>query len=154
MPTKQEHDGLYEIWHGMVRRCHDPKRKDYSKYGGRGIRVCEKWRGTAMAQEWNMTGFLEFEAWAIKNGYKPGLTLDRICNNRGYQPNNVRWISKKQQAYNRKTNRYITIKGKTKTLEQWGKEYNIGPDVILHRLERGWDMERAITQPVRKKVKK
>ena len=153
MVDKDVHDGLYEIWHGAVRRCHDPKRKDYPKYGGHGIKVCEKWRGTAMPNEWNMTGFLEFEAWAISHGYRPGLTLDRICNNRGYQPNNVRWISKKQQAYNRRTNRYLTVKGKTKTLEQWARTYSIGPDVILHRIERGWDPERAVTEPVRKKVK-
>ena len=128
---------LYDQWHGMVRRCHDPRRKDYPKYGGRGIKVCDEWRESYDA----------FEAWAFSHGYKEGLTLDRICNHRGYEPGNCRWISSRQQNYNRKTNRYITIGGRTRTLEQWAAERGLGPDVILHRIERGWSEEEAILIP-------
>ena len=61
---------LYDIWHGMIRRCHDPRRKDYPKYGGKGIKVCDEWRES----------YRNFEAWAMSHGYKEGMTLDRINN--------------------------------------------------------------------------
>lgn len=137
------HNKLYDIWYGMVRRCHDPRRKDYPKYGGRGIKVCDEWKND----------YAVFESWAIAHGYKDGMTLDRLCNNRGYSPNNCRWITNKQQSYNRKTNRYITIDGRTQTLEQWAKERGIGPDVIKHRESRGWPIEKAVMTPL-KRIKK
>lgn len=128
---------LYDIWWGAYRRCHDPRRKDYAKYGGRGITMCKEWRES----------FEVFEQWALSNGYRDGMTLDRVCNNRGYSPGNCRWITKRQQSYNRRTNRYITIDGRTQTLEQWAVEKGIGPDVIKHREERGWTIEEAILTP-------
>ena len=128
---------LRDIYYGMIRRCHDPRRKDYPKYGGRGIRVCDEWRSS----------FDVFEAWALSHGYKDGMTLDRICNNRGYSPGNCRWITKRQQSYNRKTNRLITLNGRTQTLEQWAAEMGIGPDVIKHREARGWSITEAILTP-------
>ena len=81
-------NSLRDIYHGMIRRCHDPRRKDYCKYGARGIKVCDEWRQS----------FEAFEAWALSHGYRDGLTLDRICNNRGYAPGNCRWVSGRQQA--------------------------------------------------------
>lgn len=111
--------GLYEIWKGMCRRCCDPKRKDFPHYGGRGIKVCDEWRGTAVKDEWNHDGFVAFEQWAISHGYRPGMTLDRVNNNVGYSPYNTRWISKKAQAYNRQTNVYYTYNGRTMTAKQW-----------------------------------
>lgn len=134
-------DKLYDIWHGMVRRCHDSRRKDYSKYGGKGIKVCDAWRDD----------FDTFKQWALGHGYKDGLTLDRVCNNRGYGPDNCRWISGQQQGYNRKTNRYITIGEETHTLEEWARIKGIGPDVIKHRESRGWSIEDAILIPVGQK---
>lgn len=128
---------LYDIWYGAYRRCHDPRRKDYPKYGGRGIKMCQAWRND----------FKSFESWALAHGYKDGMTLDRICNNRGYEPGNCRWISERQQAYNRKTNRYITIDGETHTLEEWARIKGMGPDVIKHRESRGWSIEDAIMVP-------
>lgn len=128
---------LYDQWHGMIRRCHDPRRKDFSKYGGRGIKVCDEWRES----------YDVFEQWSLSHGYRDGMTLDRICNNRGYSPGNCRWISKRQQSYNRKSNRYITIDGRTQTLEQWAAEMGMGPDVIKHREDRGWSIEEAILTP-------
>ena len=141
-------DGLYEIWHGIVRRCHDPRRKDYHKYGGRGIRVCEEWRGTAAIHSWTREGYKAFEEWALSHGWKEGMTLDRMNNNSGYRPNNCRWISKKAQAYNRKTNIYISAKGQTKTLTQWANETGIPDYVICKRRKRGWTDEESVTIPV------
>ena len=119
--TDDPHKALYEIWKGMCRRTMDPKRKDYHHYGGRGIRVCDQWKGTAAKNEWNHDGFLEFEKWAMAHGFRVGMTLDRANNNMGYSPTNCRWISKKAQAYNRQTNVYYTYNGRTMTAIQWSR---------------------------------
>jgi hypothetical protein len=138
---------LYDIWHGMCRRCHDPRRKDYYKYGARGIKVCESWRGSSEPNEWTHDGYTVFMQWAMSHGYRDGMTLDRVSNGRGYAPNNCRWISKKAQAYNRKTNTYLTVEGVTRTLTQWASERGIPDYVICKRLAAGWDVERAVMTP-------
>lgn len=134
---------LYDIWHGMIRRCHDPRRKDYPKYGGRGIKVCDEWRES----------YSVFEKWAIAHGYKEGMTLDRINNKHGYSPLNCRWLSTRNQSYNRKTNHYITVNGETRTIEQWSIKTGLSPDCIVHRLQRGWSEKDAVTIPSRRKKK-
>ena len=128
---------LYDIWYGAIRRCHDPRRKDYPKYGGRGITVCDEWRSS----------FETFKRWALAHGYKEGMTLDRINNKHGYSPLNCRWLSSRNQSYNRKTNHYLTVDGETKTLEQWSKETGLAPDCILHRKQRGWTDKEAVRTP-------
>ena len=128
---------LYDIWHGMIRRCHDPKRKDYAKYGGKGIKVCDEWRNS----------FENFKAWSMSHGYKEGMTLDRINNKHGYSPMNCRWLSARNQTYNRKTNHYLSVDGETKTLEQWSISSGLTPDCILHRIQRGWSAKDAVTIP-------
>lgn len=139
---------LYDIWHGMCRRCHDKRRKDYSKYGGRGIRVCPSWRGTTDPHSWNRDGFEVFKTWALKRGYTSGMTLDRASNNRGYSPENCRWITRRAQAYNRKTNNHMTVNGVTRTLTEWAALMGLPDYVICKRRARGWTDEEAITTPL------
>lgn len=121
MTDDDAHKALYEMWKGMCRRCHDPKRKDYPHYGARGIRVCPEWRGTTDLNDWNHDGFLVFEEWALAHGYRKGMTIDRVNNNVGYSSRNCRFISKKAQAYNRQTNIYYTYQGRTMTAIQWSR---------------------------------
>ena len=85
---------LYDTWSGMVRRCHDPRRKDYPRYGGRGIEVCPEWREDPRA----------FIAYAEKLEHygEPGYTLDRVNNDLGYKPGNVRFATWEEQNHNRR----------------------------------------------------
>ena len=127
---------LREIWRSMKKRCENPNCKDYKHYGAHGLRVCKEWQD-----------FDTFKEWALAHGYDDTKTLDRMNNNVGYSPTNCRWISRRRQAYNRTTNRFITIDGQTRTLKEWSVRYGIGDDVILHRIESGWSVEDAIKVP-------
>lgn len=89
---------LYKVWHGMKTRCYNKNFMYYYNYGGRGITICDEWKND----------FKIFYNWAIKNGYKEGLTIDRINNDGNYEPNNCRWITRAEQNRNqRKTKRKI-----------------------------------------------
>ena len=128
---------LHKIWHSMYCRCYYKSTNQYKNYGGRGIKVCEEWK--------HMQGFINFYNWAISNGYKETLTLDRIDNNKGYCPSNCRWITPKEQSNNRRNNVYYTFNGETKTSKQWCELYNISPTTLSDRLKRGWTLEQALT---------
>jgi hypothetical protein len=80
----------------------------------------------------------------MKNGYNDRLSIDRIDNSRGYNPDNCRWVDNIAQHNNMSSNRLITYRGETKTVSQWAKEYNIIPQTLYSRLNRGWSISRAI----------
>lgn len=128
---------LHKIWHSMYCRCYYTSTNQYKNYGGRGIKVCEEWK--------HIQGFINFYNWAINNGYKETLTLDRIDNNKGYCPSNCRWITPKEQSNNRRNNVYYTFNGETKTSKQWCELYNISQTTLSDRLKRGWTLQQALT---------
>jgi hypothetical protein len=83
---------LYKVWTSIKQRCVNEKTMAYEYYGGRGITICEDWKND----------FNTFYDWAINNGYKIGLTIDRINNNGNYQPNNCRWVTMEVQNSNKR----------------------------------------------------
>lgn len=131
-----ERSRLYSIWTDMRRRCNNPERKRSECYAAKGIKVCEEWND-----------FAAFKDWSMANGYNDTLSIDRIDNNKGYCPENCRWIPFGDQSKNRTTNHYITFNGKTQTLTDWSKEIGIGRNTLTARLQRGWSIEKALTTP-------
>jgi hypothetical protein len=89
----------YHIWRGMKIRCYNPKAKDYKNYGGRGISICDEWRDN----------FQAFYDWAMANGYRDDLSIDRIDVNGNYEPSNCRWATSKEQANNRRNPKEFPI---------------------------------------------
>lgn len=137
---------LYIIWSHMKQRCYNENDLNYKKYGAKGITVCNEW----------LDNFMEFRNWAISNGYKEELTLDRIDSSKEYSPKNCRWATYKQQGNNRKNNHLLTYNGETHTISEWSEIVGISDKVIRERINRyRWTAEKALTtqvRPFRRKV--
>lgn len=131
---------LYRTYQRMKNRCYRKNYPQYNNYGGRGIKVCDEW----------LNDFLTFKNWSLENGYKEGLSIDRINPNGNYEPNNCRWITMFEQASNKRNNIFYTINGETKTQAQWCRTYNIPVTNVRRRLNSGWDIETALTKPIKK----
>jgi hypothetical protein len=133
---------IYSIWLNMKARCCNPNNPGYHNYGGRGIKICEEWHNS----------FQSFRKWAFDNGYTDNLTIDRINNNKGYFPENCRWISNLKQQSNRNNNIKISFKGKTKTISEWAREKNMSFNMLRHRLNSGINIEKALHLPHKDKL--
>lgn len=133
---------IYGTWNAMKGRCYNGANHNYNRYGKRGIIVCDEWKNS----------FESFYEWAINNGYKKGLSLDRIDNNGNYCPTNCRWVSTNVQNNNRGVSINITYNGKTQNLAEWCKELNLPYIRIWQRLNvYGFTFEEAITEPTHKR---
>ena len=131
---------LHDIFRHMKSRCYDPKNNRYDRYGGRGIKICDEW----------LNDVESFCVWALSNGYKDGLTIDRIDVNSDYCPQNCRWVTQQEQSLNTTRNVYISYKGKTKTLKEWANELGIKNTTLHNRIKYyGWSIEKAFETPTR-----
>jgi len=127
----------YGIWNDMRRRCHDPRRPAYSDYGGRGIQVCERWRNS-------FATFLE-----DMGRCPPNQELDRKDNDSGYTPSNCRWVTKKRNCRNRRSNLRLMHKGKTQTLVEWCEELDLPYNTIRRRIRvYDWPIAAALDTPI------
>ena len=125
---------LYSIIKSMKNRCYNNKHEAYSRYGGRGIKVCDEW----------LQDFMNFYNWAINNGYHDNLTIDRIDNNKGYSPDNCRFVDRKTQQQNRRTNKFYTINGETHCLKEWCDLLGLNYQKVYKRIRRKWSIIKAL----------
>jgi len=121
---------LYRIWYDMKRRCYQPQRACYERYGGRGIRVCPEWHD-----------FETFREWAETHGYREDLSIDRINSNGNYCPENCRWVDIYDQSNNRSININITYNNETHTLAEWCRMYGVDYKYMYHRFHKHKDVE-------------
>lgn len=137
---------LFNIYYKMIERCYKPSVSTYKNYGAKEIMVCDEWRND----------FIAFAVWSLQNGYSDDLSIDRIDNNKGYSPDNCRWVSMKEQQNNRTNNRWLSYNGETHTMSQWADITGISEATIYARLKLGWNIEKTLTQKVQiqKKIKK
>lgn len=115
----REHKDLFNLWQTMKTRCENTNRDNYGRYGARGISVCEEWKEAK-----------NFVEWAMANGYQKGLQLDRIDNNKGYSPDNCRFVTAKENNRNRRNSKFITINGKTKSVAEWCEIIGVSPYTV------------------------
>lgn len=131
MAKRQANIHLFWVWQKMRNRCSKPKCDKWQNYGGRGIRVCDEWNNDCLA----------FIDWALSNGYKRGLSIDRIDVNGNYEPRNCRWTDMVTQANNKTTNKLLVKDGVVKTQAQWARELGVSAQTIAKRqAEMGFEM--------------
>lgn len=128
----------YRTWRSMYGRCHNPRHMYYHNYGGRGITVCERWRDS-------------FAVFLADMGLKPSTkhSIDRIDNDKGYEPGNCRWATRKQQARNSRTARIISYAGRSQCVAAWAEELKIPCYILNGRLARGWSDADVVSRPIR-----
>ena len=134
---------LYRIYAGIKSRCFNIRNPRYIDYGARGITICDEWKND----------FMSFYDWSMKNGYKDYLTIDRIDVNGNYEPSNCRWCTVSDQSNNKRNNHFVVYNGVEMTVKQLSDLCGMKYDTLLCRLLRGWDVERAVNQPIRKSGK-
>lgn len=135
--TRHRESAEYRAWAAISTRCYNPNDPATHNYAGRGITVCDRWRES-------------FEAFLADMGERPGpeYSIDRIDNSRGYEPENCRWATKKQQARNTRHNVMLTVHGETLCMTEWAERSGVSAATIQKRLRLGWSHEDAVMRPV------
>jgi hypothetical protein len=129
----------YKAYRAVLQRCNNPKSKAYKYYGGRGIKICDRWL-ESFENFWEDMG----------EEHRDTLTLDRINNNGNYEPSNCRWATRKMQQNNRRANFFITYKDETLTIAEWADKLNIGFGTLAHRIKYAqWPIAKALETPVK-----
>ncbi|MEH7114969.1 hypothetical protein V7124_21805 [Neobacillus niacini] len=118
---------LYNTWTQIKQRCTNKNNDRYEEYGGRGIKVCKEW----------MESFEVFKEWALKNGYRNDLSIDRIDVNGDYEPINCKWSTEIEQQRNKRNNHYKTINGETKTVAEWAEISGLPYKTLQRRVYTG-----------------
>lgn len=111
---------LYRVYYAMKQRCYDKNSSEYHNYGGRGISVCEEW----------LNSFSDFNKWCLNNGYRKGLQLDRIDNNKNYSPDNCKFSTPLENSNNKRTCVYVTHNDQTHTINEWSRILGINKNTF------------------------
>lgn len=128
---------IYHHWSAMKQRILYKKSVSYKNYGARGIKICDEW----------LNDFESFMTWAINNGYRKGLSLDRIDNDGPYSPENCKWATRKQQSRNTRRNVWVEINGKKMILKDWAKKLDVNYDAVRGQIYKGLSPQEALLKP-------
>lgn len=134
-------DRLDIIHFNMIQRCTNPNSTYFPRYGGRGITVCHEQRTRN-----------NFKEWALSHGYRNDLTIDRIDNDKGYSPDNCRWVTPSQNCCNRSTTHFVTAFGKRQSLMEWSRELNISYNTLKKRVTDHHEDGEYLLRPSRRKA--
>lgn len=136
--TGSERKKMYSVWSDMFSRCQNPNNKSFSRYGAKGIDVCDRWQF--------------FENFLADMGQRPdGFTIDRINGSLGYSPENCRWASAHDQSRNKSNNKVLDFEGKSMIVNDWAVFLGVPRTLIRDRLKMGWSVEKTLTTPHTKK---
>lgn len=141
---------FYTIWRGMRARCLNPKNKDFKNYGERGITVCDSWAEFENFKNDMYESYLEH----ISEFGEKDTTIERIDSNSGYSLKNCTWATQIEQQKNRTNNRHVEWNGKDYIVSDLARLYNLSPKTLLNRLNCGWEVQKALTRPLKKYKKK
>lgn len=132
-------DPAYRTWKTIKARCHNPNHKNFPDYGGRGIRVCDRWMSSP-------------ELFISDMGERPSLShsIERIDPNGNYEPGNCTWATQREQMRNTRRSCVLTHQGMTKTVAEWAETTGLKESTVYHRIAAGWSAEMAIGTPARK----
>jgi hypothetical protein len=131
-----DRDRLRQRWYALIARCTDRRHPRWKDYGGRGVGVCERWR-------------VSFEAFEVDVGYPPTVnySIDRIDNDKGYEPGNVRWATFLEQNRNRRNSKLFALNGVSKPLSEWCAMAGVPYATVKRRLHAGWPLDEALGTP-------
>lgn len=136
-----DHRRLYGIYNGIKRRCYNKREPRYKDYGQRGIRMCEEWRNV-------VNGFDNFVEWSLSHGYSEELTIERKDVNGDYGPENCEWVTRRDQAKNKRDTIWVDYKGEHIRLLELCQKEGVTYDTVHDRIfKRGWTVEKAIKSP-------
>lgn len=142
-PNGYTNHPLAKIWNGMHSRCFNKNTKSYKDYGLRGVTVCDRWR-------FGEDGKTGFECFVSDMGHRaPGMTIERIKYEKGYEPSNCMWLPKGDQSKNRRTVRIVRIGASAHTIPEWCEINGISYWTAMQRIYRGWSPHKAVTTPAR-----
>jgi hypothetical protein len=129
---------LHNCWKHIIQRCSDFRTEGWYDYGGRGITVCEEWKD-----------FVTFKDWALANGFREDLQIDRIDNDGPYSPENCRWVTHTENVRNTRHVHYVEAFGERKALSVWAEDERCGVSywTLKRRIREGWPPEEAVTTP-------
>lgn len=133
---------LYKVWKNMIDRVYRKDTHIFKYYGGRGIIVCDEWRND----------FLKFYDWALHNGWREGLEIDRIDTDGNYAPENCRWVTRKENIINRRNTLRLEYQGRIQTLDEWCEELGLDKKSIYYRIHYAkWPVDKALSYPIIRK---
>lgn len=142
MKTTKSKTRLYRIWAAMKQRCLNPRCTSYSRYGGRGIRICQEW----------IESYAKFEAWALASGYSDSLSIDRVDNSWHYLPENCRWATAKQQARNTSANVKVMVGDQSVMALEVAERAGLNPGTVHARVRRNWPSELLCVKPAKGRI--